>query len=273
MSINALSKGLQLLQCFSANAPAWGVTELSLRLGLHKSRVHRILQTLVKARFLTQDPTSFRYQLGWELVHLAQTADPHYPLRMAARPHLARLRDRTKGTVYLRVISGGSNLIIETVESCHPLRLVQPPGTRHPAHFGASGKVLLAFGPEDVRDAALTAAQLERFTPRTLVNRDAFLRELDRVRRRGYAYTNEEAVAGVRSVAAPVLSPGGTAIAAISSALPTHAIPLRAVPTHARSVINCAKAVSRTLFARASNGGSPSPERLPSTGQSRDRRH
>src|SRR5512138_348964 len=112
MSIDALSKGLELLQCFSATAPAWGVTELSARLGLHKSRVHRILQTLVQAGFIIQDHATLRYQPGWNLFQLAQAADPEYPLRMAARPHLLRLREQTTGSVYLRVMRGGGNVII-----------------------------------------------------------------------------------------------------------------------------------------------------------------
>ena len=178
MSIDALSKGLELLQCFSAGTPAWGVTELSPRLGLHKSRVHRILQTLVQSGFITQDQATLRYQLGWNLFHLAQAADPDHPLRIAARPHLLWLWEQTNGSVYLRVIRGGGNVIIETVESSHPLRLVQSPGTTRPAHYGASGKVLLAFGPVAIRESVLNGSHLTRFTPRSIVDRDAFLVEL-----------------------------------------------------------------------------------------------
>lgn len=260
MSIDALRKGLELLQCFSATVPAWGVTELSSRLGLHKSRVHRILQTLVQAGFITQDHGTLRYQLGWNLFHLAQTADPDYPLRIAARPHLLWLREQTQGSVYLRVMRGGGNVIIETVESSHPLRLVQPPGTTRPAHYGASGKALLAFGPAPLRDGVLGNSHLKRFTPRSIGDRESFLAELERVKRRGYAFTDEEAVLGVRSVAAPVLSPDGIALAAVTSALPTQALPLRMVRVHARAVVHCAGRVARSLFG-ASKVVRPGPGR------------
>lgn len=260
MSIDALSKGLELLQCFSASTPAWGVTELSSRLGLHKSRVHRILQTLVKSGFITQDHATLRYQLGWNLFHLAQAADPDYPLRIAARPHLLWLREQTKGSVYLRVMRGGGNVILETVESSHPLRLVQPPGTTRPAHYGASGKVLLAFGPAPVRDGVLSNLHLKRFTPRSIVDREEFLVELRRVKRRGYAFTDEEAVLGVRSVAAPILSPDGIAIAAVVSALPTQALPLRMVRGHAGAVMRCAERIARSLLGK-SRGGQSWPHR------------
>ena len=260
MSIDALSKGLELLQCFSAGTPAWGVTELSARLGLHKSRVHRILQTLVKSGFIAQDQTTLRYHLGWNLFRLAQAADPDHPLRIAARPHLLWLREQTKGSVYLRVMRGGGNVILETVESSHPLRLVQPPGTMRPAHYGASGKVLLAFGPAAVSESVLSDSRLARFTPRSIVDRDAFLVELGRVKRRGYAFTDGEAVVGVRSVAAPILSPEGVGIAAVASALPSQSLPLRLVPAHARAVMQCAEKIARSLFG-ASKIVRPGPSR------------
>jgi DNA-binding IclR family transcriptional regulator len=261
MSINALSKGLELLQCFSATTPAWGVTELSARLGLHKSRVHRILQTLVTSGFIVQDQTTLRYHLGWNLFQLAQAADPDYPLRIAARPHLFWLREQTRGSVYLRVLRGGGNVIIETVESSHPLRLVQPPGTIRPAHYGASGKVLLAFSPKAVRESLLNGSHLIRFTPRSIVDRDAFLAELERVRRRGFAFTNEEAVVGVRSVAAPILSPDAVAIAAVTSALPAQTLPLRLIRVHARAVVQCGAKIARSLFGASKVAGSASGRR------------
>ncbi len=210
-----------------------------------------------------------RYRLGWNLFHLAQAADPDHHLRTAARPHLLRLREQTTGSIYLRVIRDGMNLIIDTLESSHPLRLVQPPGNTRPAHFGASGKVLLAFGPAWLREAVVAVPRLKGFTSRTIVDRDGFLEELERVRRQGYAFTNEEAVMGVRSFAAPVLSPDGTAIAAVASALPAQALPLRLVPAHARAVVACAEAVSRSLFAGSHDGGSASGPAPKSIGRGR----
>lgn len=247
IAIDALAKGLEVLSCFSPSRPEWGLTELSANLRMYKSRVHRILQTLAEAGFIVRDPSTLKYRLGWRVHSLSAAADGDANLRAVARPYLLRLQEHTKGAIHIRVIRENANVIIDAVESPLPLRLVRPIGETSPMYFGASGKVLLAFAAPEVRELALSAPVLKRFTDRSIVARDDFLKELNRVKRQGFAFTDEEAIVGVRSVAAPVLGKDGHAIAAITSALPAAALPSRGVVKHGRVVAKFAALIGEAL--------------------------
>lgn len=247
MAIDALAKGLQVLSCFSPANPEWGVTQLSEGLRIHKSRVHRILRTLSAAGYVEQDPGTQKYRLGTRM-QSALATDTETRLKAVARPFLLALQQRTKGAIHVRAPRGDANVIIDAIESPLPLRLVRPVGEVNPIYFGASGKALLAFAARQVLEASLPRASAwKRFTERSIASRELFLKELDRVRRAGYAYTDEEAIGGVRSIAAPILDTHGYAIAAITSALPSAALPERAVPAQGRTVARYAALVSEAL--------------------------
>jgi DNA-binding IclR family transcriptional regulator len=96
-------------------------------------------------------------------------------------------------------------------------------GTRSPVHCTASGKVILAFAPEDVR-ARLLHGPLERRTPRTIVDRPELEAQLAEVREAGFARTFEELEVGLNAIAAPVRNPGGEVIAAVDVSGPAHRI-------------------------------------------------
>ena len=236
-----------MLACFSAAKSEWGLTELSDELGLYKSRIHRIVKTLVDAGFLLRDPASLKYRLGWRALGLGAAADTDANLRAVARPYMVELQKLTKGAIHIRVVHDDANVIIDAIESPLPLRLVRPIGEASPLHFGASGKVLLAFGPPQLQERALSGPVLRRFTGRSIATRDDYLKELQRIRRQGFAFTDEEAISGVRSVAAPVAGHDGYAIAAVTSALPSTALPPRAVPKHGRWVAEYAALIGQAL--------------------------
>jgi DNA-binding IclR family transcriptional regulator len=225
----------------------WGLTELSTELGLYKSRTHRIVQTLAHAGFLSRDPASLKYRLGWRVLGLSAAADVDANLRAVARPYMLQLQEHTKGAIHIRVIRDHANVIIDAIESPLPLRLVRPIGEASPIHFGASGKVLLAFGRPQLQESVLSGPVLRRFTGSSIANRDDYLKELQRIRRQGFAFTDEEAISGVRSVAAPVIGPDGYAMAAVTSALPSSALAPRAVPQHGRWVARYATLIGQAI--------------------------
>jgi DNA-binding IclR family transcriptional regulator len=89
-------------------------------------------------------------------------------------------------------------------------------GGRGPLHCTALGKSLLAFLPDDEREAVVGELELQPFTPSTITDTDALRAELDRTRERGYAVADEEYEPGVREVGAPILGARNQPEAAIS---------------------------------------------------------
>jgi DNA-binding IclR family transcriptional regulator len=233
---------LHLLEQFSYTEPVLGVSELSRRLGLAKSTVHRILTTLLDEGFV-QKAADGRYRLGFRLYELGQLVVSSLELREVAHPTLERLRNDTGETVHLAVLEGADVVYLERFESPSTLRLFGRLGRRMPAHSTSSGKCLLAFSPPEVIDAVV-AAGLPRLAPRTITSRAMLVRVLRQVRRDGYASSIDESEPGATSVAAPVFGVDGTVIAAVSVAGPSLRITPESIPRYSRLVRRAADAIS-----------------------------
>src|SRR5262245_64747451 len=94
-----------------------------------------------------------------------------------ARPIMGELVRQVHETTYLAVLRRGAIVPVEVVEADRPVRIVSQLGEALPLHSTAAGKAYLAFEPEDdVR--ALLPDGLQRFTDKTIVDRQALLQQL-----------------------------------------------------------------------------------------------
>jgi DNA-binding IclR family transcriptional regulator len=218
--IQAVDRALQLLQAFRAPEQELGVTELAAALGVHKSTVSRLAATLAGRGFLERAPGSDAFRLGPELGRLGLLALRRSDLVELARPAMERLADETGETVNLGVLEGSEAVNVAQAEGRHIVGVGSWAGRRTPLHCAANGKVLLAAS-----GAAELPARLERFTERTIVERRALERDLDRVRRRGYATNVGELEEGLNAVAVPVRDAEGTCLAALSVSGPAYRLP------------------------------------------------
>jgi DNA-binding IclR family transcriptional regulator len=182
---------MRILHAFNVDTPELGVSELAAILGTHESTASRLASTLAAWGMLRKDPATGKYQLGIGLVTLAGMVAAHLDLRTVARPHLFRLRERTRETVTLACWDVDEAINIEQVPSLNAVAHAGPVGRRNPPHCTAAGKAILAYLPEE-RVAELAAKGLPRFTPKTICDQATLLRELERVRSQGYAVNTEE---------------------------------------------------------------------------------
>jgi IclR family acetate operon transcriptional repressor len=193
------------------------LSELSRELGVPKSTLSSLLATLEEQTLVERDPGSRRFRLGRGIAELAiAAAAARVDVRDAARPQLERLAELSGETAILHVRSGEDTVIAERVEPPHQLKVVAPLGHRLPAFAGSVAKVLLAALPEEQAEAIVRARPLPVFTPRSIVDPDAYLEEIARARRRGYGIENEEYLVGVRAVSAPVLDREGETLGTVS---------------------------------------------------------
>lgn len=189
--------------------------EITGRSGLPRSTTHRILDQLVRLRWLDHRGTD--YGLGMRSLELGGLAVAHNSLREATAPLLHDLHLRTATTVHLCVLDQLDVVYLDKVAGRSGADLPTRVGGRSPAHATAAGKAILAWtDPRQVE--AMFAGKLVSRTPRTLATMEALQQELTAVRARGgLAYEREESVLGVACVAAP-LRGGGRAVAAVSLA-------------------------------------------------------
>ena len=216
--LRILQRALAVLELVGVTEGGLSLTEITKRLGFSVAVTHRILQTLVQAGYVEQDPRSRAYQLGLKVLELR--ASPSGAARIASqvRPYLRDLMLRTEERAHLAVYRSGAVVYVDRVDSPASLGRYIPSGAKAPAHATGLGKVLLAYLPEDELDAFLARATLERFTPRTITTVEDLRRELAAIRERGYAVEWGEYNDQVRCIAAPVFDYTGRVIAAVSVA-------------------------------------------------------
>jgi len=209
-----LTKGVRLLEALCASERRRGVTELSNELGLQKSNVYRLLQTLTALGYVDQEIESGRYGPTLRIWEYGAMVSDRLDVRIVARPILSKLAEETEETVHLSILSGLEVVYIDKVDSPFPLRAYSRVGGRAPAHCVATGKALLAFADE-ATVALLACTPLKRFTNTTIVSQAQLMKELAQVRKRGYAINRGEWKEGVNGLAVPIFDHTRKAVAAV----------------------------------------------------------
>ncbi|MGG1596627.1 IclR family transcriptional regulator, partial [Paenibacillus naphthalenovorans] len=119
-------------------------------------------------------------------------------------------------TAHLVILDGKEGVYIDKVEGDKAVIRYSRIGRRIPLHCSAVGKALIAFkSPEQIR-SILKGYEYQKHTEKTIRTEEAFLQELERVRKRGYATDDQENEPGVFCIAAAVRDHSGEVIAAIS---------------------------------------------------------
>lgn len=242
---NTLVKGLGILEALARSPQPLGISEIAARERLLKSDVHRLVQSLVSLGYVRQERDSGAYFATVRLWELGFAVMGKTDIRKIAEPCMARLLEQTRETVHLSVLDRVDAIYIHKLESPEPVRAYSEVGGRAPAHAVATGKALLASLTEsEQRDVA---RQLRRFTPKTIVDPDEFLRELARIRSQGYAINRGEWRETVCGVAAPIVDPAGETIAAIGISGPAERVRPTRMRELAKLVVEAAEAVGRSL--------------------------
>ncbi|MEW2359476.1 IclR family transcriptional regulator [Spirillospora sp. NPDC029432] len=204
----AAARVADVLLLFTAGPRYLGVSAISRELGISKAVVHRILRSLVSREMLATDEGVPGYRLGPAAVALGASALRRFDARAAAAPVLRRLRDETGETTTLSGLVGDERVYLDQFESRHEIKMTVDVGARFPLHAGSSGKVVLAFLPEDRREAVL-ALPRAALTDRTVTDEAALRAELAVIAAEGVAASVGERQADAGSVAAPLFGPDG----------------------------------------------------------------
>jgi IclR family pca regulon transcriptional regulator len=246
--VEALARGLAILSAFSAEDPWLGLSEVARRVNLSTATALRLLRTLERLGYVEQAPDTKKYRPGLAVLRLGYAAIAGLGLRERSLPYLQRLSDELGETVNLAVLAGSEIVYIERIKRTELITANIHVGSRLPAYSTSMGKVLLAFLTPAQRAAVLTGVPLVATGPNTITDRARLEAELAGVRRLGYALQDEELVAGLRSVAAPIRNESGEVIAAINVAVPAGRVPRRVLEERiAPRVVATAAEISAAL--------------------------
>lgn len=236
---------MTVLGLFGPTTRSLSLTEIADQLGMYQSSAHRLLLTLEGGGFLARSEESGRYRLGPRLVELADLAIPGFDVREIAKPHMQELVSEFRESVSLGYYDDGSVIYTEMVGGTQSLNISARIGARHPAPCVASGRSILAHMPEEVE--RLIAAGLTACGPGLKTDPDTFRREVETIRRRGYALDDATFMEGVRAVSSAVLDHENRPVAALTIVAFSARFPKTLMREAGKRTLEVAQAISAEL--------------------------
>jgi DNA-binding IclR family transcriptional regulator len=252
--ITSLEKGMRVLELL-AEKEALSVTKVAEELGFNRTNSHRYLATLRKLGYVDQDADS-RYHLTFKVLELGGRFLSRFEIRRISRPLLQEISSLFSETVNLGFWERRGIRVLDKIDSPNVLRTDPTLGSLMPAHCTSSGKAILAYLPHDEQDAFLAAAPFAAFSSTTITTREAFVKELKRIRDRGFALDNEEWLPGIRCVAAPIFDYTGRPSYSISVAGPSFRMTRETVDRIRKKLLEAGDRISTALGSPRGNGES-----------------
>ncbi|HEX5412178.1 MAG TPA: IclR family transcriptional regulator [Terriglobia bacterium] len=245
--IQVLDRTFAILDVLMDSGKEVGIADLTAKLKLSKSTVHRILMNLETNRYVERIGADGRYRLGPRLFELGTKALATLDLRDEVQPCLERLVARTGETSHFGVFRDGEVTSLFNVQTKRSLGSASTVGRRVPVYCTSLGKAILAFRSKDEVEEVVRRCRFSANTQHTITDPMSLLAELNRIRKRGYAIDDEEFEIGLRCIGAPVKNHLGEVIGAISIAGPAVRVSKRRVPELARHVVEVAEELSTRL--------------------------
>jgi DNA-binding IclR family transcriptional regulator len=223
------------------------LAELSRAMKLPKPTTFRLARALENTGFLHKDPLTLRYQVGSSFEDVALNGLRNSAAHGARRKLMNELAERLGARVNLVVLKAGSLSFVQWVESTAPLRVDVNGDMPMPVHCTASGKLLLAFGPAQLREAFLRSGPFRSHTSNTITNAPRLTRELERIRKRGYSTDDQELLPGVNCLAVPINNRAGQTVAGLAVMAPVASLPLEKLTRYLPDIKRCAACISGEL--------------------------
>lgn len=248
-SVATIERAVDVLFLFTRDGGDLGVTEISNELDISKAVVHRILTSLRDRDLITVAEDSRRYSLGPAVLDLAAAYQDSLDIRAEAIEVMRSLSAITDETATMSIRHGERRVYVDQIVPEREVKMSVQVGSSFPLHAGATGKAFLAW-LSDVEQERYLAGDLEPVTPDTLVDPVLLRRELDQIRKQGFAVSMGERQAGAGSVAAPVLDYRQIPVAVISVCGPVERF-RDEVADAAKHVVEATRELSALLGARA----------------------
>jgi DNA-binding IclR family transcriptional regulator len=192
--VKSAARTVELLELLAARGdrPA-RLQELADGLGVPRSSMYALLQTLASRGWVRTDVTGSLYGIGIRALLTGTGYLDSDPRVRAVRPYLDEASEALGETIHLARLDGADVVYLATRESHEYLRTISRVGRRLPAHVGALGKALLAERPDD----DLPDGPYQALTPNSHTSKESLAADLARVRERGHSVDREEGVPGI----------------------------------------------------------------------------
>ncbi len=205
-SCGSLLRGLQVLESFTPQKQHLTLAELTKLLHAPKSSLYRVLKTLCGVNYLRYDEFNKRYSLGTKVLSLGFSVLQNMELREIARPLMEAFSRNCNKTVNLAVLDKNEMVYIERVRVPSMRQFNISIGSRMPVWNTAVGKAVLANLDPAKRSEILIGLKRSH---KDQINEKKLIKELESVRKQGFAINDQDYLKGIRAIAVPVFGETG----------------------------------------------------------------
>jgi IclR family acetate operon transcriptional repressor len=239
-SVRAVVRALDILMAFTETDHELSVSELLKRVDLSRPTLYRLLYTLEENGFLMSDGEPQKFRLGPSVAHLTHVWTSSQNLADVAKPILRSVWEQTGETVAVFVPQGPYRECIAELPSSQPLSFKRGIGYRERIILGASGRAILAH-------ARVSTEELRRYAQGASVDFDNYAKELELVRKRGYAISTEELIQGAVAIAAPFFKGSGEVAGSLVVFGPSARLDAERIETLGNLLVKEAESLSKLL--------------------------
>jgi DNA-binding IclR family transcriptional regulator len=227
--ISSLEKGMKILEAIVEHGQL-SVTKAGNLLGINRASSHRFITTLRDLGYVRRNVHG-DYEATFKLLALGMAQADKFEIRLMAKPLMRDLAAEFDETVNLGILDRNQVIYLDKVESRELLRMDSGVGTACPPHVTALGKAMIAFLPADELDLMIRRLNFEPLTPNTITDPEKLKKELEKIRKQGYAVDNEELALHLYCVGAPIFDLNGYPSFALSISGPASRVKiLKGIP-------------------------------------------
>ena len=244
--IQSVARAIDILEHFN-KTNEMGISEISECMGLSKSTVFGLVNTLVNYGYLEQDAKNKKYKLGIKLFELGRTVEKRMDLRNAARPFCEEISKKYGQTVHLATHYEGEVVYIDKFDMPDfPISYSQV-GKRAPMTCTGVGKAMLAYLPQEYVKKYILSKGFSIKTENSIKTVSELEKALLEIRQNGYAVDDEEILMGLRCAAAPVFNHENEPVAAISLSGMVNKMTDAVIKEMSKDIIDCTNGISNGL--------------------------
>lgn len=214
--VQSVERALIIMESLAKSQDGLTITEISNKVDLHKSTVHRLLATLIKMGYAAQNKNTGTYDITLKLFEMGYDKVQKADVLALAKPYIKELMTLSKETIHLVLREKAEIIYIDKVESKNTIRMHSSIGRRSPVYCTSVGKAMLAYLEEEEVREIWEMSDIQKLTEYTITNFDRMSEELEQIRARGYAVDEQENELGIRCIGAPIFDHNQEVVAAIS---------------------------------------------------------
>lgn len=245
-SVQSVDRVLDIIEVLSTEQDGLGVTTIANKVGLHKSTAHRLLTTLANRGYVAKTGEG-NYKIGLKLIEAVSCYINSLELQTEARPYLMQLTGELGLTSHLGILDRDMVVYIEKMDVVSSIRMYSQIGLRMHSYCSSLGKCLLSNYSKEELNGIMKDCSFIRFTNNTIGSMEELHKEINKVRKQGWAMDNEEYEIGHRCIGAPIYDYKGDIIAAISASGPKNLIKDDRILEVANAVKKAALELSRSM--------------------------